>query len=170
LVKSSFLSGKESVERERKILLPFWLAELDFSQQKGVIFKKGSMASGLILTEAMRHNKQCFVITSSDPLSEQCYSAIRSRTTIGYSTPAVVPVVGSNDALKYMKQFVSSTQGYAGGHVRQLQLTYLPVVVARYYTQKSERREILASSNSIALSNFDIRSLSIGTKEVLFAQ
>jgi len=170
LVKSSFLSGKESVERERKILLPFWLAELDFSQQKGVIFKKGSMASGLILTEAMRHNKQCFVITSSDPLSEQCYSAIRSRTTIGYSTPAVVPVVGSNDALKYMKQFVSSTQGYAGGHVRQLQLTYLPVVVARYYTQKSERREILASSNSIALSNFDIRSLSIGTKEVLFAR
>jgi len=170
LVKSSFLSGKESVEREKKILLPFWLAELDFSQQKGVIFKKGSMASGLILTEAMRHNKQCFVITSSDPLSEQCYSAIRSRTTIGYSTPAVVPVVGSNDALKYMKQFVSSTQGYAGGHIRQLQLTYLPVVVARYYTQKSERREILASSSSIALSNFDIRSLSIGTKEVLFAR
>jgi hypothetical protein len=78
--------------------------------------------------------------------------------------------VGSNDALKYMKQFVSSTQGYAGGHIRQLQLTYLPVVVARYYTQKSERREILASSNSIALSNFDIRSLSIGTKEVLFAR
>lgn len=170
LVKSSFLSGKESVEGERKILLPFWLAELDFSQQKGVIFKKGTMASGLILTEAMRHNKQCFVVNSSDPLSDQCYNAVGSRATIGRSTPAVVPVVGSDDALKYMKQFVSSTQGYAGGNVRQLHLIYLPVVGARYYTQKSERREILAPSNSIALSNFDIRSLSIGTKEVLFAQ
>ena len=170
LVKSSFLGGKESVDEERKILLPFWLAELDFSQQKGVIFKKGSMASGLILTEAMRHNKQCFVINSSDPLNEQCYGAIRSRTTIGYSTPAVVPVVGSDDALKYMKQFVSSTQGYAGGNVRQLQLIYLPVIGARYYTKKSERREILAPSSSIALSHFDVRSLRIGTKEVLFAR
>jgi len=139
-VKSSFLGGKESVDEERKILLPFWLAELDFSQQKGVIFKKGSMASGLILTEAMRHNKQCFVINSSDPLNEQCYGAIRSRTTIGYSTPAVVPVVGSDDALKYMKQFVSSTQGYAGGNVRQLQLIYLPVIGARYYTKKVRKK------------------------------
>ena len=170
LVKSSFLSGKESVEEEGKILLPFWLAEIDFSQQKGMIFKKGSVVSGLILTEAIRHNKQCFVIVSSDPLSEQCYSAIRSRTTIGYSTPAVVPVVGSDDASKYMKQFVSSTQGYAGGNIRQLQLIYLPVVVARYYTQKSERREILAPSNSIILSNFDIRPFRIGTKEVLLVR
>jgi|GEM_PF-2099784 len=170
LVKSSFFSGKESVEGERKILLPFWLAELDFSQQKGMIFKKGTMASGLILTEAMRHNKQCFVVTSSDPLKDQCCNAVKSHTTIGYSTPAVVPVVGSDDALKYMKQYISSTQGYAGGNVRQLRLIYLPVVVARYYTQKSERRETLAPSNSITLSNFDIGLLNIGTKKVLFAQ
>jgi len=169
LVKSSLLSGKESVEGERKILLPFWLAELDFSQQKGMIFKKGTVASGLILTEAVRHNKQCFVINSSDPLSDQCYNAVKSRTTIGHSRPVVVPVVSSDDALKKMKQFISSTQGYAGGNIRQLQLIYLPVVVARYYTRKTERREILAPSDSITLSNLDISLLSIGTKDVLFA-
>lgn len=170
LVKSSFFGGKESVQGEMKILLPFWVAELEFPQQKGVIFKKGASASGLILTEAMRYNKQCFVIASDDLLSNQYYDAIRSRTTIGYSTPAIAPVVGSDDALKYMKQFISSTQGYSGGSVRQLHLAYLPVVIARYYTQKSERREILTPSNSIILSKFDPQPINIGTKEVLFAR
>lgn len=167
LVKSSFFGGKESVEGDKKLLLPFWLAELDFSQQKGMIFKKGQMASGLIITEAARHNNQCSVISSGDPLMDLCGNAVKARSSIGHSTPAIIPVVGSDDALKSMKKFISSTQGYAGGNAKHLQLIYLPIVVAKYYTQKSERREIVAPSNSINLSTFDIKSLRIGSREVI---
>lgn len=169
LVRSSFLGGKESAEGEKKVLVPFWLAELDFSKQKGIIFKKGQAIQGLIFLEASRHNQQCCVVTSSDPLSAQCYNAVKSPTSIGWSTPAVVPVVSPDDALKRMKHFISSTQGYIGAYAKLLNLVYLPVAVARYYTRKAERREVLAPSTSIHISNFELKPLRLGTKELVLA-
>jgi len=170
LLRSSLFGGKESAEGEKKVLLPFWLAELDFSQQKGVIFKKGQAVQGLIFLEAARHNGQCYVVPSSDPFSAQCYNAVKSPTPIGRSTPAVVPVVSPDDALKHMKQFIFSTEGYAGGYARLLNLVYLPVAVARYYTKKAERREVLSPSSSIHVSTFDMKPLRLGTRELLLIQ
>jgi len=164
---SLLFGGKESAENEKEILLPFWLAELEFSEQKGVLFKKGQAVRGLILLEAARHNKQCYVVASSDPLSVQCYNAIKSPTPIGHSTFAVVPMVGPGDALKHMKQFISTTEGYASGNVNLLNLVYLPVALVRYYTKKTERREVLLPSCNINVSAFDMKMFHLGTRELL---
>jgi len=167
LIRSSLFGGTESAESERRILLPFWVAELDFSQQKGVIFKKGQAVEGLVLLEAARHNRECYVVIASDPLSSQCYEATKSPTLIGHSTPAIVPVMGPDAAFKQMKQFVSSAKGYAGGYVRPLGLVLLPVAVTRYYTKKAERREVLTPCNSISVSTFEVGLFRLGTRDLL---
>ena len=169
LVPSSRFGSKESAEAEKEVLLPFWVAELDFSQQRGIIFKKGQAVQGLIFLEAARHNQQCHVISSRDPLSAQCYNAAKSPMPIGRSTPAVVPVVSPDDALKRMKQFISSTKGYVGAHTKLLDLVYLPVATVRCYTTKAQRREVLAPSSSIHISTFDIKPVHLGTRELVLA-
>jgi len=167
---SSFLGGKESVAAKKQILLPFWVAELNFSQQKGVVFKKGQSASSLLFLEAARNNGTCFAIPIADPLSKQCYNATTSSKGVGQSTPAIVPVINANIALSQMKSFISRTKGYAGARVKLLNMIYLPSIVARYNTGKKDRIEVLLRSASIRVSSFALKKVRLGTKELLLMQ
>lgn len=169
-IHSSLFGGKESVEAEKQLFLPFWVAELNFSQQRGVIFKKGRVAETLLFLDATRHSEQCFAVPLDDPLSGQCYNAGASSIGIDAEIPKIVPVVNAEHALSRMKRFVSSTEGYIGGHVKLLNIYYLPAVVVRYYTKKKERTEVLLPSGSIQIKPFQSKKIQLGISELMLVQ
>jgi len=165
--RSSMFGGKETGEVEKKILAPFWVAELNFSQQKGMIFKKGQEARGLLILEGARQMGQCHLISYSDPLVSQCHNAIKAPRAIGQSIPAAIPVVSADSALRHMKQTISTTEGLAGASAKLLGLIYLPMATARYSTRKGDRTEALLPAAGAQIKGFTIERHRLGTKELM---
>ncbi|MCX5753120.1 MAG: hypothetical protein NTW97_05675 [Candidatus Krumholzibacteria bacterium] len=168
LIRKSFLGSAETAEITKKVLVPFWVATLTFSQQKGVIFKKGQALDGLLLIDASRHNGSCSVVKPEDLLYARCQDAINSPKSIGRSPSAVVPVVSADRAQQAIKSFTSHTQGYIGSYANLQSVVYIPAAVARFSTKKAERHEVMFPSDMIQGRPFEIKPIRLGNREVLF--
>lgn len=167
LIKSSMFGGKEEASVDKQLMVPFWAAEMDYSQQQGMMmFKKGQATHGLMLVDASRSDGDCCVIKPDDPLSASCYKAMEAPGQIRQQVVSVVPVMDAERATKTMKNFVSVTPGYAGGHTKLLGVVYLPIAVGKYYSKKAKRFEVLTPSPSISVPAISFQNVVLGSEEI----
>jgi hypothetical protein len=139
LAKSSLFSGKESVSIDGQMLIPFWVADLTFSQQTGMVFKKGHATDALLLVDASRHGQGSFVIAPEASWYRPVQQSMEAPT--GLPGGAVVaPIVSPAQARASWRRFVQSTQGYQGGNATLRGLVYLPLVMATYTNKKGSRQ------------------------------
>lgn len=169
LVRKSLMGGQESLEVESRILVPFWVSEISFSQQKGFVFKKGQAMESLLLIAAYNSDDHYSLIPPDDPLSQACYTAFDSPRPIGMSTPAIIPLITSEEAMSLTRDFISTTKGYVGSSSKSLGLIYLSAAKVKYYTPKAERHETLFASPNIHTDNVTVHKLKLGTKELMSA-
>jgi hypothetical protein len=167
LARSSLFSRKETAVVDKQMLMPFWVAELDFSKEKGFIFRKGQSAQALLLIDATRHNGRVFIVPPESPLFPQLRKTFLSSSLIGSSTQAVVPVVSSSRALAGIKNFINVTPGYAGGFPKPVGIVYLPAAVVQYSGKKGERTEVIFPVEGAQLGSPTPKSMALGSQRVL---
>ncbi len=168
LAKSSLFGGKEAIRVDKRIFMPFWLAELDFSKEKGMfVFKKGQAAQALLLLDATCQNGQVFVVPPENSLSPTIYRSVEAKAFIGNSNQAVVPVVNADKALTSMKNFINITPGYAGGYPKLIGIIYLSIALVVYSSKKGERTDILFPIDSAKFCNPFPKLYELGTQKVL---
>lgn len=162
--KSSMFAGKETPNIDQKVLMPFFVAGLEFSKEKGLIFRKGQAAQALLLQDISRLNSATFVVPPENPVSAQVYRAIEAEASMGTSTKSVVPVLSRDRALATMKRFINSTPGYAGGYPKPIGIVYLPAAAVRYVNKKGERAEFLFCVDGVSLGNPKSQRLKLGSR------
>ena len=153
-----------------QLLLPLWVAKINFSKQDGSwIFKKGQSAQGFLFHEAARHNGFSFVEWVDGYLAKQCQDAFASPGPLGQSGQAVAPTVGNEAALRGMKAFIDGSEQYRGGLIEMMGIIYLPAAIVRYKTKKAERSEVLLPGTERHSISFGISQLQLGTRKLLLA-
>ncbi len=124
-VRRSLFSGNETYNIKDQLLLPFWMAEMHFSEQKGSwIFKKGQAAQGFMFMDATKQIGTCFIQLGDSQLAEQSLRACESPGVIGQSALAVMPIVSADIALKRMKTLIDGSEQYRGGFVK-MRVSYI---------------------------------------------
>jgi len=169
-VRRSIFNGNEEYSIKDQLLLPFWMAELHFSEQKGTwIFKKGQAAQGLLFMDATRQSGACFIQSGDSQLARQCQQACASPGSIGKLALAVMPTVSTDSALKRMKTFIDGSEQYRGGFLKIMGVVYLPSVIMNYSNKKGERNEVLMPVVEMRSIPLSINRLKLGTKDILLA-
>lgn len=169
-VRRSLFSGNETYDVKDRLLLPFWMAEMHFSEQKGSwIFKKGQSAKGLMFMDATKQIGTCFILLGDSQLAEQSLRACESPGVIGQSALAVMPIVSADIALKRMKTFIDGSEQYRGGFVKMVDIVYLPSAIVRYVNRKGERDEVFMPIIEMRSIPVSINRLKLGTQEIVLA-
>lgn len=169
-VRSSLFGGKETFDIQDRLLVPFWLAAIHFSEQSGAWFwKKGQAAEGIMLMEAARHGGQCFIEPGDSWLVPMCQQAVESPRAIGGFAPAVAPVVGADAANRCMRSAVSNSDRFRGSYTRMVGVIYLPAVVVRYSSKKAERHAALLPGAEVRTIDLAVRRLRLGGRDLLLA-
>ena len=166
--RRSFLDGNEAFDIQDRILLPFWMAKIPISEQKGRIFKKGQEAQGLVFIEASRPSNFCFLELGGSSLAGQCLKAFESPQSAGQFA-LVAPTVSSDTALKYIKAFISGSKLYCGGVVEKPGIVYLPAVIVRYANRKGERRGVMLPGAEPRSTTLAVSKLQLGTRKLIVA-
>lgn len=167
-VRRSFLNGNETFEIQDRFLLPFWVAEIPISEQKGLLLKKGKEAKGLVFVEASRQRDFCFLELGGSSLAEQCLRAFESPQSAGEFS-LIVPTVSSDTAVKYAKAFISSSKLYCGGVIKMIGILYLPAVTVRYANRKGERKVTLLNGSELHSTELAVSKLKLGTRKLMVA-
>jgi hypothetical protein len=138
-IRRSFFDGNETFEVQDRLLLPFWVAKIPLSEQKGLVFKKGQEAQGLVFMDASRKSNFGFMEPSSSSLAGQCLKAFESPRSAG-QLALVVPTVSADVALKQVKTFISGSKLYCGSIVKMTGIVYLAAVIVRYANKKTNEK------------------------------
>jgi hypothetical protein len=169
-IRSSLFGGKEIPHVDTRILIPFWVSEIHFSEQSGSWFwKKGQAAQGVLLMDATRHGGKCYVEPAESSLTAQCYQAVESPRSLGQFAEAVTPVVDADSAHACMRQEVNNSQQYRGAFVKRPTIIYLPAAVVRYASKKSERKEVYLPGASPRTTAFSQDRIKLGVRQLLLA-
>lgn len=163
LARSGLFSGKESVAIEGQVLVPFWVADLSFSQQTGVVFKKGHSADALLLLDASRHGQESFVVPPEAAAFGPLRTAFDGPSSLPGQFPTIAPLVSSAQARARWRQFVQSTPGYQGGTATLKGLVYLPVVAASYTNKKGSRQAGVMFGTAREVAIPQPQSIALGT-------
>jgi len=166
-VRSSFFGGKETYNIKDRILVPFWVVELSFSQQAGFIFKKGSATKGLLFIDASKIDGSWNIMELDHPFSIKAIDAIKTKSSIGQSYLALAPIIINDRAIKRVKQIVNTTKGFGGAQLKLLDIVHLPAATISYSTNKSERTEILFPIEGINF-NSSIKIIPLSLKQIYF--
>jgi len=168
-VKSSIFSGKETAEVQGAALLPFWMAELRFAQQSGLIFKKGQAAEGLLFLSAARQDAEWFALSGQSGLITACRGAVASPKSLGKSRASAAPVVSSEHASLHLRNIISRTPNYAGGSADIQGLVYLPVAIVKYANRKGARQQVITPF-PLQMQDVALKTLKMGSRNVCFAK
>ena len=168
-VRKSLFGGAETVTTDKKLLSPFWIARLAFSQQSGFIFKKGAAAECLFAVDATHHDGTCGAIEPAAPVYNDIQTCFGKDATLSGSYTALAPTVTADSARKKMKMFLASDPKYAGGIADIKGLVYLPVTVAKYASKKEQRSETLLPF-ACAGRQLQIATETLGSRRVMFAK
>lgn len=169
-VRRSIFSGNEAYNIRDQYILPFWMAELHFSEQKGTwIFKKGQAVQELLFMDATRQSGTCFIQSGDSHLARQCQQACASPVHVGQLALVVMPTVGAGNALKCMQTFIDGFEQYRGGFIKMISIVYLPSVIINYVNKKGERNEVLMPVVEMRSIPLNINRLKLGTQEILLA-
>ena len=166
--RRSFLDGNETTYTQDHMLLPFWVAEIPISEQKGRLFKKGQEAKGWVFMEASRPSNFCFLELGDSSLAGQCLKAFESPQSASQFA-MVAPTVSSDTALKYVTTFIHGSKLYCGGIVKMIGIVYLPAVLVRYVNRKGERRVTMLPGAEPHLTKLVISKLQLGTRKLMIA-
>jgi len=166
--KSSIFSGKETVNSVEHILLPCWTAAIHFSEQSGIIWKKGQGAAGYLYCEAGRPDGDCFIEPGETELAVNTARAIEAPKSLAESAKIVAPVVCEDHAKWKMKKFIADSQQYSNSHVKMIGMVYLPAALVRYANKKSQRvAYLLPNVNGSELNSMDFTNVTIGNSQIL---
>ena len=137
-IQSSLFGGSETVVIDRRVLVPFWLAKLCSSEQKGFIFKKGREVESRLLLDASKTSGAFVRPEANTDASTQISTSLQNRSPLGGAT-VLAPVLGKAAAIKRFKEIIQSTPEFAGGYAELQEIIYLPVAVAKYTGKKGVR-------------------------------
>jgi hypothetical protein len=166
--KSSIFSGKETVNSVEHILLPCWTAAIHFSEQSGIILKKGQSATGYLYCEAGRPDGDCFIEPGETELAISTARAIQMPKSLAESAKIIAPVVGEDNAKWKMKKFISDSQEFNNSHIKMIGMVYIPAALVKYENKKSQRiAYLLPNDKASELNNMDFKNLSIGNSQIL---
>jgi len=166
--KSSLISGKEVVNSVEHILLPCWTAAIHFSEQSGVIWKKGQGSAGYLYCEAGRPDGNCFIEPGETELAANTARAIEAPKSLAESAKIVAPVVCEDHAKWKMKKFISDSEQYNNSHVKMIGVVYIPAALVKYANKKSQRvAYLLPNTNGSELNSMEFTNVAIGNCQIL---
>lgn len=170
-IRSTLLGGRETASVSGRQLYPFWVADLFFSKQKGVIFKKGQAEEGLMLLDAARQSTTWAKTQSGDAASQAILGALASgKDLAGRGSEALIPVVGADSAAKRMKAILESREELRGATARLRGVVYLPVASVEYRGKHDVRRETLLPSGALPLSLNSVSHVALGERRLMMAR
>jgi len=166
--KSSLLSGKETVNSVEHILLPCWTAAINFSEQSGIIWKKGQGAAGYLYCDAGRPDGDCFIEPGETELAINTARALETPKSLAESAKIIAPIVCEDHAKWKMKKFVSDSQQFSNSHVKMIGMVYIPAAIIEYANKKSQRvAYLLPDANSSEFNSMEFTNVSIGNSQIL---
>ena len=166
---SALFAGNEALTVARRMLVPFWLAELNYSQQTGMIFKTGHATQEYLFVEAFAHRGRWFAATKDSALGGETSRAIMASSSLRRGTESIVPIVGKDRALALLKSIVQSTPGFAGGQPRVLGLVYLPAITAAYANKKGQRQRVYVAGAGEQFNDLQPKQTALGTTQIHIA-
>jgi hypothetical protein len=167
--RSGLFVGSESVNLGTRMLVPFWVAELTFTQQTGVIFKKGKAAQELVFLDAASHSGNWFRATTDSAVGRIASDALNQLGALPRSSDPLLPVVGIDTAVARFKRIIQSTPGYAGGRPKMHGLVYLPAVRASFANKQGRRDATFVAGAGAQFSNLVSNPVRFGTFDLKLA-
>ena len=167
--KSSIFAGAESVSIGTRLLVPFWVAELTFTQQTGVIFKKGRAAQELVFLDAASHSGEWFSAPTDSDVGRVTSHAFTQLGALPRSTDPLLPVVPIDAAVSRFKQIIQTTPGYAGGRPKMHGLVYLPAVRASFANKQGRRDATFVAGAGSQFSSLASNPVRFGTFDLKLA-
>lgn len=166
---SGLFSGKETVSVAQRLLVPFWVAEVNVAQQTGVIFKSGHAAQEFLFVEAFSNRGRSFRADKSSAIGAGTARVLTSTSSLRGGIEGVAPIVGKDRALALLKSAVQATPGYTGAQPRVLGLVYLPAITAVYATRKGQRQRVLVAGAGEQFDDLQLRHSALGTIQINIA-
>jgi hypothetical protein len=168
--KASLFGGKEEVRLADRLLVPFWMAVIQFAEQSGALFwKKGQAAEGFFFCDASRPCGACVIEPGTTAFAASAQAAVDSPRSLGGSTRVVAPALGADAALRAMKNAANQTEKYHGCHIKMVGIIYLPVATVAYVGKKGERIEHSLPTETPIDLGLTIRNVKLGNRDVLSA-
>jgi hypothetical protein len=167
--KSGFIVGAEAVSIGGRMLIPFWVAELTFTQQTGMIFKKGKAAQELVFLDAASHSGRWFRATTDSDVGRITSHALTQFGALPRSTDPLLPVVALDAAVARFKQIIQTTPGYAGGRPKMHGLVYLPAVRASFANRQGRRDATFVAGAGAQFSSITSNPVRFGTFDLKLA-
>lgn len=167
--QSSLFGGRESVQIRQRFLVPFWVARLRSSEQKGIIFKKGQSIEIFLMLNAGKPGGPCIRPDETVLKAEDIKASLSNRRSLNSHT-ALVPVIDRDTANKRFKEFVQSTPEFAGGFAEIQELVFLPAGQIAYSGKKGERTELECILPASLKGMLDLEKKSIGRWKISFAR
>jgi len=168
--KSTLFGGKEEVRLKERLLVPFWMAVIQFAEQTGALFwKKGQATEGFFLCDASRPGGPCVIEPGTTAFAASAQAAVDSPRPLGGSTRVVAPALGADAAIKTMKAAANATEKYRGCHIRMVGIVYLPVAAVAYVGKKGERVEYALPTETGLDLAIKVRTVKLGARDILSA-
>jgi len=168
--KASLFGGKEEVRIGDRLLVPFWMAVIQFAEQSGALFwKKGQATEGFFFCDASRPGGPCVIEPGSTAFAASAQAAVDSPRSLGGTTRVVAPALGADAAIKAMKAAANSTEKYRGCHIRMVGVVYLPVSAIAYVSKKGERVEYALPTEVPLDLGISVKSVKLGGRDILSA-
>ncbi len=167
--KSGLFVGSEAVTIGTRMLIPFWAAELTFTEQTGRIFKKGRAAQELVFLEAASHSGEWFAATADSDVGRLASRAFTQLGALPRSTDPLLPVVALDAAVARFKHIIQTTPGYAGGRPKMHGLVYLPAVRASFANRQGRRDATFVAGAGAQFSSIASNPVRFGTFDLKLA-
>ena len=167
-IKSSLFSGKETISSVDHLFMPCWIAAIHFSEQSGSFFwKKGQGCAGYMYCEAGRFEGACFIESENTDLAAGTIKALESPQSLAVNTKVIAPIVGEDDALRWMKKTLSATEQFSGSHIKIIDLAYVLAALVTYANKKNERKSCIIPSQNADIEISDFAEVIIGNRQIL---
>jgi hypothetical protein len=167
--KSGIFVGVESVNIGARMLIPFWVAELTFTEQTGVIFKKGRAAQELVFLEAASHSGEWFRATTDSNVGQIASHAFTQLGALPRSGDALLPVVALDAAVSRFKRIMQTTPGYGTGRPKMHGLVYLPAVRASFANKQGRRDATFVAGAGAQFAAMASKPVRFGTFDLKLA-
>lgn len=167
------MANAETFELEDKLLVPFWVAEVNFSKKEGTINIKARPVPGLLFLDAAREGNNIHAIRQEDYLFEECKNKLGSPRSIdsgrAKELAAVVPLITRESAENRMKHFIDSQMDILPMSKVSARIFCLPGMIGLYTKMgKNEERRMLMMNIPERLSMpIDRRILQLGNQKLL---
>lgn len=164
--KTSFFSGDEKADIVSNTFIPFWAYHMEFSNQKGMIFREGYSDQCMVLQAAVNVKDGTIVIHDEDPLYKDMMVVMNGQKQVLGGGEALCPVVGEEAAREVLDGRKARDQLFCSGNLKFMTLVYIPAVEVEYKKRSSSRRMVHFPGGKLKFSDLKVQKVRLGGVEL----